>query len=248
MYLLGFTSALLSTYWITKMRVPDSFVPAPQPRKPVHVRELLKTARETLREHHDFVRMTFNTILHGLGLWMIGPLYILFYVRQLGATDGWIGLNGTLGNLTPIFGYLLWQRGVRKWGENKILKWSIVLNGVYPIIVGFTPYLAVIPILTAIQGFLIGPAVNLTHFPMLLKVCPDERRPQYMAMYSTFVNIAAFIMPLIGVWLAGIYGFGPVIVAGGVLSVLGSSSFFWNRLRTSDSLAARKSEGETGAG
>ena len=247
MYLLGFVSALLSTYWVTKMRVPDSFVPAPQSRQPVHVRAMLRTARETLSEHHDFVRMTFNTILHGTGLWMIGPVYILFYVRQLGATDGWIGLNGTLGNLTPIFGYLLWQRGVRKWGENKILKWTIVLNGVYPIVVGLTPHLAVIPILTAIQGFLIGPAVNLCHFPMLLKVCPDERRPQYIAMYSTFVNIAAFIMPLVGVWLAGIYGFGPVIVAGGVMSVIGSSSFVWNHLRTPDSLAARREE-ETGMG
>ena len=41
---------------------------------------------------------------------MIGPLYMLYYVRTLGATDGWIGMNGTLANLTPIFGFYLWQR------------------------------------------------------------------------------------------------------------------------------------------
>jgi hypothetical protein len=248
MYVVGFTAALLSSYWITKLRVPDSFVPPPRPRQPIRVRTLLRQTRQTISTHHDFVRMTVNTLLHGTGLWMIGPLYILYYVRQLGATDGWIGLNGMLGNLTPIFGYWLWQRGVRKWGENSILKRMIVLNGLYPILVGLTPHLGVIPLLTAVQGFLIGPAVNLTHLPMLLKVCPDERRPQYIAVFSTIMNISAFIMPLIGVALAGVFGFGPVIVAGGVMSVLGSSSFIWNRLRTPDSLAVRQQEAETGCG
>jgi MFS family permease len=246
MYAVGWLFALLSSYWVTKIRVPDSFVPAPQPRQPLHLRKMLGQARQAMSEHHDFVRMTFNTLLHGTGLWMIGPLYILYYVRQLGATDGWIGLNGTLGNLTPIFGYMLWQRLIRSWGENKILKWTIVLNGVYPIVVGLTPLLSVIPILTAVQGLLIGPAVNLTHFPMLLKVCPDVKRPQYIAVYSTIMNISAFIMPLIGVWLAGIFGFGPVIVAGGVMTILGSSSFFWNHLRTPDSLSVRRHDAEAG--
>ena len=78
---------------------------------------------------------------------------------------------------------------------------------------------------------------------MLLKVCPDDNRPLYIGIYSTIMNIGAFIMPLVGVYLSGFVGFAPILVAGGVMSVLGSSSFIWNHLHTPDSMAARRGDG-----
>jgi hypothetical protein len=53
------------------------------------------------------------------------------------------------------------------------------------------------------------------------------------------MNIGAFVMPLIGVWLSGRVGFAPVLIAGGVLCLLGSSLFRWWPLKTPDSLAVR---------
>lgn len=239
MYGFGFAVALLSTYFVSKIDVPDSPVPFPQPQQAMTLQGLRTQTRDLVAQHRDFVQIIINTFLHGLGLWMIAPLYILYYVRQLGASDGWIGLNGTLANLTPIIGFYLWQRGIGHWGENRVLKWTIILIGLYPIVVGLTPSLDTILLLTAING-LITPAVNLSHFPMLLKVCSDTHRPQFIGIYSTIMNIGAFVMPLVGVYLADIFGFAPMIIAGGVLSVLGSCSFHVWALRTPDSLAARR--------
>ena len=126
-------------------------------------------------------------------------------------------------------------------GENKVLRWSILAIGIYPILVGLAPGLTMILVFTTVYG-LFAPAVNLSHYPMLLKICPADRRPVFLALYTTIMNIGAFIMPLIGVKLADAIGAVPVLIAGGVMCVIGSSSFLWNRLRTPDTLALRRAE------
>jgi len=242
LYGLAFAASLVSLYFLTKLRVPDSTV-APAPTQSTGLRALLTGWREAFASAPDFRRITVNTLMHGLGLWMIGPLYILYFVKTLGAEEGWIGLNSTLANLTPILGYYLWQRGVVRWGENRVLRPTIAVIGLYAVLVGVTPSLAIILVFTALQG-LIAPGVNLSHYPMLLKVCPNEQRPMFLALYTTVMNIGAFIMPLIGVKLADQFGYAPVIIAGGIMCLIGSSSFTWNPLRTPDSLALRKAEME----
>jgi MFS family permease len=172
---------------------------------------------------------------------MIGPLYVLYFVRVLGATDGWIGLNGTLANLMPVAGFYLWQRAVVRWGENRMLKLSISFIGLYPVLVGLSPNLMLILVWTAVYG-LINPGVSLSHYPMLLKVCPAVERPAYLGVYMAIMNLAAFVMPLIGVQLANRVGFAPMLVAGGVLCLAGSSLFRLRPLQMPDSLAARQAE------
>lgn len=240
MYGVGFAAAMVSTYYLTRLKVPESHVPEP-PAQALGPLALLRGWRDAFKVEPDFARITLNTLLHGIGLWMIAPVYILYYVRTLGAEEGWLGLNSMMANLTPIIGYYLWQRGVIRLGENKVLRWTIMGLGVYPILVGIAPSLTVILAFTALYG-LVAPAVNLSHYPMLLKICPTAQRPMFLALYTTIMNIGAFVMPLIGVKLAEAIGPAPVIIAGGVLSALGSSSFIWHRLRTPDTLALRHAE------
>ena len=240
MYIIGFVASLLSTYLITKLRVPDSVLPPPKPKQVVQWRKMPAQARLALRDQHDFVRMMINTFLHGLGLWMVAPLYTLYFMRRLGASDGWIGLNGTLANLTPILGFYVWQHGINRWGENRVLKSTIILLGLYPLAVGLAPGLEVILLCTAING-LIVPAVNLSHFSMLLKICPGDLRPQFLGYWSTVMNIGAFVMPMVGVYLSDRLGFAPVLVLGGLMCLIGSSTFMFRPLQTPDSLGGKTS-------
>jgi MFS family permease len=234
-YLVGFAGAAISTFYITRMRVPDSVV-APATTQRITPRVLIAGARDAFRQQPDFTKIVVSTLAHGVGLWMIGPIYVLYFVRQLGASDGWIGANATIANLTPVIGYAIWQRVVARRGENWVLRLTISLIGFYPVLVGLTPNLTLILIWTALQG-LIAPGVNLGHFPMLLKVCPAEGRPLYIGIYTTIMNIGAFVMPLVGVWLADRIGFMPVLIVGGAMCLLGSSLFRWWPLKTGDSLA-----------
>lgn len=239
-YLIGFAGSLLSTYYITRMRVPDSVV-QPVVQRVMTPKVLFMGARDAFRQRPDFTRIVVSTLTHGMGLWMIGPIYVLYFVRQLGASDGWIGTNATIANLTPVLGYYFWQRVVARRGEKWVLKLTISVIGLYAVLVGLTPNLTVILLWTALQG-LIAPGVNLSHFPMLLKVCPAEGRPLYLGIYSTIMNIGAFIMPLVGVWLSDQFGFAPVLILGGVLCLIGSSLFRWWPMQTADSVVIRSGE------
>jgi len=246
LYATGFLASLLSIFYIRRLQIPDQLsarpetTPPAQPRGSVRqiARGWISTANK-FRGHADFMRIVFNTLLHGIGLWMVAPLYVIYFVRGLGANEGWLGLNGMLGNLTPVLGYYLWQRGIKRWGENPVLKWTIVLVGIYPMLVGFSPSLTIILIWTSLNGLLV-PAIGLSHFFMLLKVCPDRERPLFMGVYTTIMNMGAAIMPLVGVAAADRFGIVPVLVIGGILSVIGSASFLWNPLNSGDSLAARQ--------
>jgi MFS family permease len=237
MYLAFFAGSLISTVFIALVKHPPA--PArPAARVSLSPAALWSQVREAGRQQPDFVRMTINTFAHSAGLWMIAPVYVLYYVRTLGASDSWIALNLMFTFLSPVVGYYVWEKAIGRWGENRVLKWTISVVGFYPVLVGLAPSLTVVLALTTLNG-LITPGTNLSHFNMLLKVTPAAERPNYLAAYTVIMNGGAFVMPLIGVYLAQRLGFATILIAGGVLCLLGSSTFLWHALRTPDSLALR---------
>jgi MFS family permease len=227
MYLFGFFASMLSMYYLYKLAVPDSHVvqqeEAPKTRT---AGEFLRSTRQALAGQPAFLRITVNTLLHGFGVWMAGPLYALYFVRVLNANDAWLGLNGTVASVGTIAGYSLWRWLMTRWGEPVSLKRTIVLVGIYPVLVGLTPSLPVILIFGALNGLII-PGVNLSHFNTLLKVTPGDARPRYTAIYMTIMNIGATICPLISVALASLVGLEVMLIVSGLLSIIGSTSFWW---------------------
>jgi Na+/melibiose symporter-like transporter len=239
LYALAFLASLTGVavlLWLSAGQPPRAALasaPLRSPRRGSRIEQV----REILRDNAEFARVTVNTLAHGLGLWLVAPLYVLYFAKTLGATAGWIGLNGTLASLTPIVGFLAWQRIVRFKGENHVLVWTITLIGLYPLLVGLTPNLTAILIWTALNG-LLAPGLTVSHYPILLKICPAEQRALYLGIYSAVMGGFAFFLPLLGVRLAEVVGVRPVLIAGGLLCLLGSASFRLRPLTTPDSLGA----------
>ena len=227
LYAFGFATSLLSFYYLLKVQVPDSSV-KPQiqeTRKNASLHQVWFNINQVVSKNKGFIRITGDTLLHGIGIWMVGPLYILHYMRNLGATEAWLGLNTTILTTATILGYAFWRWLMGRWGEPVTLKRTILLIGVYPLVVGLLPSMSLILIATAING-LIVPGVNLSHFNTLLKVTPEENRPGYTAVYMTIANIGAFICPLVGVAFANHFGIAPTMIGCGFLCILGSTSFW----------------------
>jgi len=222
MYVFGFTASLVSMWYLLKLQIPDS---VPMPRPAARPRMDLAQARQALAEHTGLVRIILNTIFHGIGLWLAAPLYVLYYVRHLNASDAWIGLLGTVATLAAIIAVPGWQRIMRAWGKPVTLKRTIVLVGLFPIAVGLLPNLNVILLLAAVHN-LVVPGVNLSHFTTLLEVTPEKTRPVATSWYISIVNIGAFICPLLGVLLADWIGLRTMLVFCGLLSCIGSFSFW----------------------
>jgi MFS family permease len=222
-YLAGFAGAVFSSIYLLRIRVPASKVI--QRAKGARTgKPSLVQVKTLMANHRDFVRITLNTLVFDLGAWLVGPLYILFFVRELGASDGWIGLNSTLANVGVIAGYALWRRWIRKLGYGRTLLITVPLAASYALLVSAFPNLTAI-LVWGVWINLVNPGVSLSHFNILLKLCPDERRASYIASYSTLLNAGAFAGPMIGVALSEWLGIRPVLVLGGVIRLAGALLF-----------------------
>jgi MFS family permease len=226
MYIVGFLGSLVSIYYLIKVQVPDS-VPFPLAlvEKQPNLLARLRGMVADLRAQPRFARIALNTFLHGFGLWLAGPLYMLFYVNALSASDAWIGLQGTVASAATIVGFAFWRMVMMRWGEPKTLKRVIIFLGAFPVLVGLFHNLTLILFAVALNGFL-SPGVTLSHYNTLLKVIPPESRPKYTALYMTIANVGIFIGPLVGVALANTFGIAPVLIGCGLLSITGSFSFW----------------------
>jgi MFS family permease len=224
MFIVGFLASVISLYYLVKIQVPDSpIVPAvPYGGRPLRAR--WQALRQEMHEHSEFVRITADTLLYNLGAWVASPLYILYFVRELGASDAWIGLHGTVANVAAITGYALWRRLMARWGESKTLKRTTPGIGLYPLLVGLSPTLTPILFAAGLNG-LIAPGVNLSHISTFLKVCPEARRPSYIAFYTAIMNAGAFVCPLLGIALADRFGLGLTLIGCGIFWLLGSMAF-----------------------
>ena len=183
--------------------------------------------RQTMREHPGLTRLIINMFLYGMGLWLVAPLYILRYVRQLNASDAWLGLMNTIAMVAGILATPVWRRVMARWGRAFTLKSTIVLIGLFPVAVGLFPSLDLILLAVALNN-LVVPGVNLSAFITLLEVTPEENRPGYTAWYISVLNAGAFVAPLLGVAIANWVGIAPTLVVFGALSVLGATSFWWH--------------------
>ena len=223
----GFTVALLSNFFLLKIDVPNSKVKPPETGPQKSLWSNLTGLGEAIKSQPSFFRITRNTFLHGIGLWVAVPLYSLLFVKDLGASDAWLGWQGTIASGVTILGYAFWRWVIVRWSEATTLKTLIVTMGLYPLLVGLFPNLTVILIAVGVNSFLAA-GVNLSHFNTLLSSIPEESRPTYTAYYFMIANIGAFISPWIGLELASIFGKAPVLIFCGLLSIVGSSSFiFW---------------------
>ena len=226
---MGFGFSLLSTYFLSKVNVSEvphvSVASAAGPFWKSLVQQWT-ALRTGLAKVPGFNQIIINTFLHSFGLWLAAPLYTLYFLRGLNASEGWLGLFGSIGSLTTIFGFLFWRRVIARRGEPRTLQLTIILIGLYPLLVGAIPSLTVILVVAGLNG-LITPGVSLSHFNTFLKLIPDEQRHEYTALYMTLMNIGAFVCPLIGVELANRFGFAPMLVVCGLLSIAGSTSFWW---------------------
>ena len=156
-----------------------------------------------------------------LGAWLVMSLYTIFFVKELQATDGWIGLNTTLANIGVILGHVIWQRVIRKLGYDRSLLVAIIPSASYAFLVALFPNLTLI-LLWGVLINLVNPGVNLTHYNILVQLCPEERRASYMALFSSIMNAGAFLAPMVGVALAEVIDIRWVLIIGGVIRLFGA--------------------------
>ncbi|MBI4758280.1 MAG: MFS transporter [Chloroflexi bacterium] len=226
LFTVGFLSSLLSLYYVARIKVTDA-PPAGLPlagvrRTPL---ERLRSFWGMLWSRRPFVRFSVSSFVWYFGLFLPIPLYSIYWVRTLHATDGWIGLIAMVNSATSVLAYPFWGRLASRRGNRPVLLLSTLGLITYPVLTAFSPSVEPL-VFVAVLGGIFGAGLNLSLFNTMLEVCPDQRRPSYIAAYTTVINVATFLAPLLGTALIDVIGIQPALLLGGALRFLGFLFYF----------------------
>ncbi|HID63399.1 MAG TPA: MFS transporter [Anaerolineae bacterium] len=222
---LGAGISMLSLYYLKRIRVPDAVIA----RRQVRPRELLtlrlRRLVRTVAGQRDFTRFAGAIFVFHWGLYLPSALYSIYRVRDLHASDAWVGLLAMVLSATTILSYLWWGKMTEKRGNRLVLIVSSLGLALYPTLTGLSPRLEPLIIVSVIGG-VFSASYNLSSFNFMLEVCPPEHRPSYVATYTSLVNVTAFLAPLLGTFLADLSSVRTALLIAGGVRLIGAGFLY----------------------
>ena len=221
----GFAASLVSLYYVSRIQIADASVAESRPRHKTPLATRLRRSVQQLMSQRDFVRFSASAFVLQWGLYLPSALYAIYRVKNLGASDTWIGLLSMVQNAVTIVTYLYWGRVASRKGSRRVLLISSLGVVLYPVLTGLSPRVELLLLPSIIAG-IFGAGFNLSFFNTLLEVCPQERRPSYVALNTTVINVAAFLAPLLGTSLANFLDIRIALFIAGGVRLLGVGLFY----------------------
>jgi MFS family permease len=204
-------------FW-AKIRIPDNIQSQQIALKSLSMKNQIRTYWESIKEP-NFMRYELTVTVLRIAINLPTALYSIYWIRQLNASDLWIGWQATTGKLALIVGYFFWPKIVERKGHQLPLLICSAGMGLFPVLTGFVPDQAWLPLVSIIEGLFIT-GINLSFFDMLLAVCPPDRRPSFIAVNTTLSSLIIFLAPLLGSFLADLIGFRGVFFAAGAIHII----------------------------
>ena len=194
---ISFLGGLLSAYFFSLIELPSDPPPQAASAQAVALIQRLQGYLRSFAETPGFLRYLFSSFVLRFGLHLPAALYSIYWVRHLNASDAWIGWRATASSLALIVGYLLWGRVASRKGHHLVLLACTIAVGSYPVLTALTPSQAWLPLVALVFGFFIT-GIDVSIFDTLLSVCPDDKRPSFVAVNTLCANLAIFLAPMAG--------------------------------------------------
>lgn len=211
--------AIVGFRYSRTFRIPDN---PPMPDLPplrLH-RRALGLLAEVAREGR-FLAFVGSLFSFRLGFRMAAPLLPLWYVHELGVSDGFIGVLGTVQALAVMAGYFSWRRPARRIPGRWILLPCGLAMAAFPGIVALIhDELLILPVV-AVYG--IGYAgFDLAVFDELMRTVPRDRVVRFTSLDTGVENLAGVIGPLLGAVVAGAIGIAAGLVLSAAVGIAGA--------------------------
>ena len=222
-FFVSFVLAWLDPFFFSYIRVPPLERTAPPT-----ARGMLRRFAEYLepvRHHRGFLLFLGCTILYRITLNFPAPLFSVFWVNDLGATDALIGLRGTVGHAALVVGYILWGNRANRLGHRKVLWLSALGLAIYPIFTALSPTAIWLLPAAAIWGITVA-GIDVGIFDLMLASIPGQRQPLFAGAYSMVANACIFLGPLIGAATAQATTTRSALILAGILQAITTIPFF----------------------
>lgn len=215
-----------STAYALKMKLPDN---EPSDHKlAMPVREQLKQYGVLLKDNPPFTKFILKRLFYHFGWTMAFPLYSIYYVRIVKASDTWIGLFNTISTIIVVVGYFFWLKQSRKRDNRVLLGWTTFGIALFPILIGATVRPEIIALVIGV-GALFQAGMDLVFFDELMKTVPRKSNIIYVSIAQSAQYMATIAGPLIGSFLADHIGLVAALMISGVVRLIGFGLFMWSK-------------------
>jgi MFS family permease len=238
---LGTGISMLSLYYLKRIQVPDTVIVRRQARPKELLTLRLRRLARTVTSQRDFMRFAGGIFVFHWGLYLPTALYSIYRVRDLQANDTWVGFLATVFSATTILSYLWWDKVTEKRGNRLVLIASSLGLALYPTLTGLSPRLEPL-IAVSVIGGVFSASYTLSSFNLMLEVCPPKSRASYVAIYTSLVNVTAFLGPLLGTLLADLSSVRVALLIAGGVRLIGAGLLYG--LLPSDKTAPAAGKGQ----
>ena len=205
---------LISYYFSSHIHLPDRHPNHIQPHQ--SLKQRARDYRDLILSHPDFVSFAAKRFVYMTGVVLATPLFPLYYVHGIQASDAWIGLISTAQTAVMLIGYFLWTRESRLRGSRFVMLWTTLGLGLYPAMVAVTSRVEVIAILAGLAG-IFQAGIDLVFFDELMRTVPEEHSATFVSLMQSLQYASAAIAPTVSTLLSTQIGLsGALLVSAGV--------------------------------
>jgi len=208
----------ISYYFSNRIRIPDQ-PPAPLTNSGSPAGTLHNYGR-MLREAPAFTSFVSKRFVYLSAIALSAPLFPLYFVRVVHATDQNIGNISMTISLVMLFGYFIWTWISRRRGSRTVMLATTFGVMLYPALTAFTQRVEFIYAYAAIYG-LFQSGLDLVFFDELMKTVPVEYSATFVSLAQSLQYLSAVIAPLVGTWLADTIGLSGGLLVSAGLRLLG---------------------------
>jgi len=216
---------LISYIFSSRIQIPDT-PPIPAPTG-LTFAQRVRDYFALVRSHPDFVHFSIKRFVYLTGSTLAIPLFPLYYVREINASDAAIGLISTAGTIVLLFGYYYWTRLNRKRGSHFVLLATTLGMSLYPALVALTHQVNLVILLSGLAG-IFQAGIDLVFFDELMKTVPVEYSATFVSLAQSLQYTSSVLSPLIGAWLASQIGLSGALLVSALIRFTGFLLFaFW---------------------
>lgn len=173
-----------------------------------------------IRSQPPFVTFVSKRFVHSFGVSLAAPLFPIYLVRVVQASDAWIGIIGTTQTAIMLIGYWLWTRQSKKRGSRFVLLATTLGLSLYPALVAVTRQVEVLVLWAALVG-IFQAGLDLVFFDELMRTVPPEYSATFVSLAQSLQHLSAVTAPLVGTFLADQIGISGALLVSAALRFAG---------------------------
>jgi len=217
---------LISYYFSSHIKL----APVEPPEEgPVHnIRDILRGYTSLVLQDKPFVSFISKRFVYLTGAALAAPLFPLFLVRVIQASDSWISIINTSQTTVLILGYYLWTRQSRRHGTRRVLLITTLGMALQPLLVAFTVQSWQVAILMGMAG-IFQAGLDLVFFEELMRTVPPEYSATFVAFAQSIQYFSSVASPVIGGLLASWLGIPAALIIAGIIRLSGFGLFAYRK-------------------